>query len=714
MVLQISGPISSNNIQIEFGGADPIKLSEYYVGATPALVPNGTANSSGGLIPTFADVRPPISFSMFYGTSNKSYNCFFELTPGNLLNFSKARIPGLADNANNVYYSYSENEFSTPSKFQYIMKNNAFGSTATFNDGTTPWKKKYGDPAYNQLNLTGAAISNTGSNIFYGGYRIDNTTGNGVPFLYSANTSTGSKVWEMIISSNRGGEYDPQITAVHYDTFSNNVFIAGKVNYNRPSDGTQFRNTFIKNYSANSTGLENKSIFDKRNTKFGSTDSVLFINSMDVTSNAVYTFGLINNNAALIRYNKVAGDGSASWIRGITGTSSTTDLDFCLAQKSNTNIYVGVSHTSGGVKSEYLNKFNLTGGRDANWIFNNSTGNYVSIQHACINNKNDDYYVVGDLRGIQPNQSYASVFIIKYNSSDVEQWQRTITIPYSSCIAKSVWLTPDGNTVYVNFTYNIGSATLQAVAKLPADGTETGKYTFTGSSSLIWYNECNFITKSLSVAMSSPTIAPSSIAGISGYLISSVYTSGGIAEQSSGAGVTQINAGDVYTFANTIPVSLTGHNLTAYAGPIDPGASAGSAKVALTFNASGNTSWTGNTTNSIAGRYINLDGVDKSNESSATGYISGEWLKSIFKTDGAGANYQIYANNIINSPGNITLTNLTLNTWTTMNQEINITLNSGSRNDTNAAWDVYISDIATNTILGKSRIDLNAMAAGTA
>ena len=33
MVLQSSGPISFSNIQTEFGGTNPIQLSEYYRGA---------------------------------------------------------------------------------------------------------------------------------------------------------------------------------------------------------------------------------------------------------------------------------------------------------------------------------------------------------------------------------------------------------------------------------------------------------------------------------------------------------------------------------------------------------------------------------------------------------------------------------------------------------------------------------------------------------
>jgi hypothetical protein len=55
MVLQSIGPISLSNIQTEFGGTNPIQMSEYYRG-------NGLVQSTQ--IPTSGT---PISFSLFYG-----------------------------------------------------------------------------------------------------------------------------------------------------------------------------------------------------------------------------------------------------------------------------------------------------------------------------------------------------------------------------------------------------------------------------------------------------------------------------------------------------------------------------------------------------------------------------------------------------------------------------------------------------------------------
>ena len=60
MALPASGTLSLGNIQTEFGGSNPIALSEYYRGG--GLVPNITANNS---IPTSGTIE----VSDFYGTT---------------------------------------------------------------------------------------------------------------------------------------------------------------------------------------------------------------------------------------------------------------------------------------------------------------------------------------------------------------------------------------------------------------------------------------------------------------------------------------------------------------------------------------------------------------------------------------------------------------------------------------------------------------------
>lgn len=65
MTLQTSGPIKASEIEAEFGGTPPFRLSDYYAGGPN--VPAGTSGP-GGAVPSSG----AISFSDFYGTSNFS------------------------------------------------------------------------------------------------------------------------------------------------------------------------------------------------------------------------------------------------------------------------------------------------------------------------------------------------------------------------------------------------------------------------------------------------------------------------------------------------------------------------------------------------------------------------------------------------------------------------------------------------------------------
>jgi hypothetical protein len=66
MPLPSSGPLSLNDIQTEFGGTNPISLSEYYAGG--ANVPAGTTGTFGAVPSSGA-----ISIRNFYGTSKVVY-----------------------------------------------------------------------------------------------------------------------------------------------------------------------------------------------------------------------------------------------------------------------------------------------------------------------------------------------------------------------------------------------------------------------------------------------------------------------------------------------------------------------------------------------------------------------------------------------------------------------------------------------------------------
>jgi hypothetical protein len=67
MALPASGPLSLADIQGEFGGSNPISLSEYYAGG--GLVPPGTTGTYGA-VPTSGT----ISIQNFYGTTKVAFS----------------------------------------------------------------------------------------------------------------------------------------------------------------------------------------------------------------------------------------------------------------------------------------------------------------------------------------------------------------------------------------------------------------------------------------------------------------------------------------------------------------------------------------------------------------------------------------------------------------------------------------------------------------
>lgn len=67
MTLPTSGPLTLADIQTEFGGSNPISLSEYYAGGS--YVPAGTSGTNGA-VPSSGT----ISVWNFYGTSALSFS----------------------------------------------------------------------------------------------------------------------------------------------------------------------------------------------------------------------------------------------------------------------------------------------------------------------------------------------------------------------------------------------------------------------------------------------------------------------------------------------------------------------------------------------------------------------------------------------------------------------------------------------------------------
>jgi hypothetical protein len=114
MPLPSSGPLSLSDIQGEFGGSNPISLSEYYAGG--GLVPAGTTGTYGAVPSSGA-----ISIQNFYGTS--AFTAVFN-NAENISIYSGNPSP-------TSYAAYTPNTNATCTK--------TFSGVSTSSSGPTAW-----------------------------------------------------------------------------------------------------------------------------------------------------------------------------------------------------------------------------------------------------------------------------------------------------------------------------------------------------------------------------------------------------------------------------------------------------------------------------------------------------------------------------------------------------------------------------------------------
>ena len=159
MVLPSSGPISLGQIQTEFGGSNPISISEYYNGG-PYIT--HTVNALAPNVPSSG----PIKFSDFYGAAK-----LFDVT------FSMTRN---ADNQNYFYFSSALGTVTatlgsngTGTITLKFVKNVSYQITANVSNirlsGNTIELEDAGDADYNDLRATPSqgTISKVGDNFYY-------------------------------------------------------------------------------------------------------------------------------------------------------------------------------------------------------------------------------------------------------------------------------------------------------------------------------------------------------------------------------------------------------------------------------------------------------------------------------------------------------------------------------------------------------------------
>lgn len=174
MVLPSSGPISLGQIQTEFGGSDPISISEYYNGGSyitnnvTAIAPN--VPSSG-----------PIKFSDFYGAA-KLFDVVFNITRSSAQEnkFYFANALGtvtvfLAGTDRSVWEQSTTITLKFVKGVSYQITALAFPSEGSPYvpslrlSGNTIQMEDFGDTDYNDLQATPnqGEISESGGNFYY-------------------------------------------------------------------------------------------------------------------------------------------------------------------------------------------------------------------------------------------------------------------------------------------------------------------------------------------------------------------------------------------------------------------------------------------------------------------------------------------------------------------------------------------------------------------
>jgi hypothetical protein len=131
MALPSSGPLTLANIQTEFGGSNPISLSEYYAGGS--FVPAGTTGTYGAVPSSGA-----ISIRNFYGTTAVVI-AFEDQYISDIQVIPESALAGYQINSNGRAYSIETSSFITNELEQWVTPTsvaNQYEVYATLLSGT--------------------------------------------------------------------------------------------------------------------------------------------------------------------------------------------------------------------------------------------------------------------------------------------------------------------------------------------------------------------------------------------------------------------------------------------------------------------------------------------------------------------------------------------------------------------------------------------------
>jgi uncharacterized delta-60 repeat protein len=187
------------------------------------------------------------------------------------------------------------------------------------------------------------------------------------------------------------------------------------------------------------------------------------------SSGNVYVTGQTNSgNAAAVFIAKYNTSGVIQWQRKLDTTSvSVTDLGRGIAVDGSGNVYVTGWANSSLVATSYafIAKYDTNG--VIQWQRFLDTANVVDVGYGIAVDGSGNVYVTGQAN---PGGATSYVFIAKYDTSGVIQWQRTLDTGLVTDIGYGIAVDTTGN-VYVTGQANTSTASYAFIAKYDTSGT---------------------------------------------------------------------------------------------------------------------------------------------------------------------------------------------------------------------------------------------------
>ena len=236
-------------------------------------------------------------------------------------------------------------------------------------------------------------------------------------------------------------------------------------------------------------------------------------------SGNVYIVGSTQFEGLIAKYNS---SGVIQWQKTFGGTGNQFFVDSIL--DSSGNIYVvGYGQIVSGNDRAFIVKYNSSG--VIQWQRSLSSAGVNRFLGVTVDSSGDVYAVgTSNPTGIPP----ILILVAKYNSSGVIQWQRTLSSSDSTSIDAAFTVNLDGlGSMYISGYHSISYTYDAFVARLPDDGSLTGTYgiwNYASSSLTDAAMNLTDATSSLTDSTSSLTDASSSLTDATSNLTSSITT----------------------------------------------------------------------------------------------------------------------------------------------------------------------------------------------